>query len=104
MKLEVGKKYVEKNGDIHEYLKTVENAEGQIVHVTYNHTEMYADYFTECSVDRLVKEYTPPRPDAEVLEDLIKVYKFSCGRKMVTGDYESVIKEAEQMLTRMKGE
>lgn len=95
MKLEVGKKYVD--GDrVYEYVGKTSCG----VYCLYNAVAGAVLHFSMESVWECLKPYTPPRPDVEVLGDLIERVRYS--QTCLPQETIDLLREAEKMKKRME--
>ena len=132
MELEVGKKYVDRDGNVWTVIHKIDNLDFGHVALLNEGTEHEAraffsmqgrrfgfdkSYDSEPSMKTLFKPYTPPRPDVEVLGDLIEHMNYhledvvndvngtpeqGCYSNTTPDKLRGLIKEAEEMKKRME--
>lgn len=94
MKLEVGKKYVDEYESILEYIGFSRNLDKHVF--SGEHKTLITIKEGTLEYNRL-KEHHEPRPDVEVVKDVLRHFNGD-----FNGSVDNLIKEAEDLLNRMK--
>lgn len=98
MKLEVGKKYVDEYESILEYIGFSRNLDKHVF--SGEHKTLITIKEGTLEYNRL-KEHHEPRPDVEVLGDLIERVRYS--QTCLPQETIDLLREAEEMKKRMEG-